>query len=82
MSHVSPCCHREIIVRTQLEYPLGGNTWSIPYKYDACAGCGNEVEEYVNSCEECGEVGCKCDAGTISMVSTEDVKSSEQQEVN
>ena len=59
MNRVSPCCHREIIVRTHLEYPLGGNTWSITYKYDACAGCGNEVEEYVDVCEECGEVRCE-----------------------
>lgn len=82
MNKVSHCCHREIIARIHLEYPLGGSRWSIPYKYDACAGCGNEVEEYVDVCEECGEVGCSCDAGTVPMVSKEDAEQTEQQEVS
>ncbi|CAM4100855.1 hypothetical protein PAAL109150_09990 [Paenibacillus alkaliterrae] len=81
MNHISPCCHKEIIVRTHVEFPLGGRTWGMSYKYDACAGCGNEVEEYVHACEECGEVRCECDAGTVSVVGSEDVKQTEQPEV-
>lgn len=60
MNQVSACCHKEIIVRTYLEFPLGGNRWSMSYKADTCSGCGNEIYEYVEACEECGDVGCDC----------------------
>lgn len=61
MNKVSHCCHREIIARIHLEYPLGGSRWSIPYKYDACAGCGIEVEDYIDVCEICGDGWCECE---------------------
>jgi hypothetical protein len=58
MNHVSPCCHADVVSDIKLEYPLGGNTWAIPYKVDRCESCGKEVEEYVEQCGVCGTVGC------------------------
>lgn len=60
MSKVSGCCHREIIKRHGMEYPLGGSTWGQSYTYDACSCCGNEVYDYVKTCDDCGEVVCDC----------------------
>lgn len=60
MNHISPCCHEEIIVRTFVEYHDGGSRWGTNYKYDACSCCGNEVLEYVEVCETCGDMKCEC----------------------
>ena len=60
MNTVSACCHREIVSDIRLEYPLGGNTWAIPYKVDRCSCCGTDIDNVgmVEECEECGLVGC------------------------
>jgi hypothetical protein len=55
---VSDCCHAEIETRKGVEYPLGGSTWGIRYKYEACIKCGEACDK-VEACEVCGEVGCR-----------------------
>lgn len=56
---VSPCCHKSIAEGIAYEYPLGGNTWRIPYKKEICEGCGLEVTTPVEECGICGVVGCE-----------------------
>ena len=55
---VSACCHAGIVGGIKREYPLGGSTYSISYKIDCCDCCGNEVQDYAEVCEGCGEIGC------------------------
>jgi hypothetical protein len=58
---VSPCCHREVVGSTKMEFPLGGSRFGIAYKVDVCDGCGLEVEYPVEQCGVCGHVGCEGD---------------------
>jgi hypothetical protein len=58
MNSVSPCCHAEVAGDIRLEYPIGGRSFSIPYKVDRCQCCGKEVEDYAYACGVCGVVGC------------------------
>ena len=54
----SACCHKPVVSSTKLHYPLGGRTYYESFKVDVCECCGMEVEDYVEECEECGEVAC------------------------
>ena len=55
---VSVCCHREVVASTKLHFPLGGSTWREVFKVDVCSCCGREAEEFLSTCEECGEISC------------------------
>lgn len=71
---VSACCLREIVRDVGLEYPLGGNTWAIPYKIERCSSCGRDIDDVGKTevCEDCGLEGCEGDCYQTELEVEED----------
>ncbi|MDG0791957.1 hypothetical protein OMP38_14655 [Cohnella ginsengisoli] len=52
---VSKCCHQPIVQGYRREYPFDPYHY-VDVKYDACDGCGLEIDGYLYADEETGEI--------------------------